>query len=106
VQYDTSFDLFCGVDMQNSIADEANPDLEVADVVAIFAYTVSDCLYACANAIHFEELWDKGFAGCKGVTWNYEMAASNSSNFANCWLKNGTSTGFQCNTCISGKLVT
>src|SRR4051812_6176830 len=42
---------------------------------------------------------------CKGVTWSYNMAANNASNHANCWLKNGTSTGYQCNSCISGKLV-
>jgi hypothetical protein len=30
------------------------------------------------------------------VTWNYEMGSSNSSNSANCWLKNGTTeAGFQ-----------
>jgi hypothetical protein len=106
VQYNTSFDLFCGIDMQNHVADETNPDLQVADVVGLFAYSITDCLYACANAIHFDEQWDDGFAGCKGVTWQYQMAQSNTSNSANCWLKNGTTNGFQCNTCISAKLVT
>ncbi|ETI24544.1 hypothetical protein G647_03913 [Cladophialophora carrionii CBS 160.54] len=106
VQYDTSFDLFCGVDMQNHVDDEANPDLQVADVSGLFAYSITDCLYACANAIYFNEQWGDEFGGCKGVTWQYQMAQSNSSDFANCWLKNGTSTGFQCNTCISAKLVT
>ncbi|EXJ60609.1 hypothetical protein A1O7_04762 [Cladophialophora yegresii CBS 114405] len=106
VQYDTSFDLFCGVDMQNHVADEANPDLQIADVAGLFAYSITDCLYACANAIYFNELWGEEFGGCKGVTWQYQMAQSNSSNFSNCWLKNGTTSGFQCNTCISAKLVT
>ncbi len=72
--------------MQNSIADETSPDLQVADVVGLFAYSITDCLYACANAIRFQTQWDDGFAGCKGVTWQMEMATSNSSNFANCWL--------------------
>ncbi|KIW29484.1 uncharacterized protein PV07_05298 [Cladophialophora immunda] len=111
VQYDTSFDIFCGVDMLNHVADENNPDLQVADVVGLFAYSLTDCLYACANAIHFTQLYGQDQPGgnmqtCAGVTWTYQMAQSNSSNYANCWLKNGTSTGFQSNTCISAKLVT
>ena len=111
VQYNHSFDLFCGVDMQSNIADEGDPSLVVADFTALFAYSITDCLYACSNAIYFTKHWDQDFAGgnmqlCQGVTWNYQLALSNSSDHANCWLKNGTSTGFQCNTCISAKLVT
>jgi hypothetical protein len=103
----SAFDLFCGVDMLNTVPDETNPDLTVADIVGIFAYSITDCLYACANAIFFGDKWGDGFVGdCKGVTWSYQMAESNSSNYANCWLKNGTSTGYQCNTCISAKLST
>ncbi|KIX09729.1 uncharacterized protein Z518_00810 [Rhinocladiella mackenziei CBS 650.93] len=110
VQYDTSFDLFCGVDMSSSLQDDTDTSLVVADFTALFAYSITDCLYACSNAIYFVERWGQDTEGgnmqsCKGVTWNYQMAQSNTSDNANCWLKNGTSTGYQCNTCISAKLV-
>ncbi|OAP61523.1 hypothetical protein AYL99_03726 [Fonsecaea erecta] len=111
VQYNTSFDILCGVDMLNHVADENNPDLQVADVVGLFAYSLTDCLYACSNMIHFTQLYGQDYAGgnmqtCVSVTWDYQMALSNDSWSANCWLKNGSSSGTQCNTCISGKLVT
>ncbi|EXJ93822.1 hypothetical protein A1O1_02215 [Capronia coronata CBS 617.96] len=108
-EMNVAFDLFCGVDMQNSIPDLTDSSLVVADVVGLFAYSITDCLYACANARHFVSLWGQDHEGgnmqtCKGVTWNFEMAASNTSDQANCWLKNGTSNGFQSNTCISATL--
>jgi hypothetical protein len=81
---DTTFDLFCGLDFANSLADTTNSDLEVADIVGIFAYTMTDCLYACANSIHFQSVWGDEMPGCKAVTWQTQMAASNTSNAANC----------------------
>lgn len=110
VQYNTAFDILCGTDIANGLPDDNNPDLVVADFAALFAYSLADCLYACANAVHFVKQWHQDHEGgnmqsCKGVSWNYQMAQSNSSDFANCWLKNGTSNGYQCNTCISAKIV-
>lgn len=110
VQYDERYDLSCGVDMGNGLKDLDDSSKIVADIVGIFAYSVTDCLYACANVNYFTERYKQDFDGgvmqsCKGVTWNYNMAASNESNHANCWLKNGTATGYQCNSCISGTLV-
>lgn len=97
--------------MGNGRADSDDSSKIVADIVGIFAYSVTDCLYACANVNHFTDYYKQNVAGgvmqkCKGVSWNYNMASSNASNHANCWLKNGTSTGYQCNSCISGTLVT
>ncbi|KIW90701.1 uncharacterized protein Z519_08484 [Cladophialophora bantiana CBS 173.52] len=88
VQHDASFDIFCGLDMINHVADENNPDLQVADVVGLFAYSLTDCLYACSNAIYFRQLYGQDSASgnmqtCAGVTWDYQMASSNSSNYAN-----------------------
>lgn len=106
VQYDERYDLSCGVDMGNNLKDRDDSSKVVADIVGIFAYSITDCLYACANVNHFTDTWKTGTAQqCKGVSWNYNMAASNTSNSANCWLKNGTTTGYQCNSCISGVLV-
>ena len=106
VQYDERYDLSCGIDMGNNLKDQDDNSKVVADVAGIFAYSITDCLYACANVNHFTNQWKTGTAQqCKGVTWNYNMAANNASNSANCWLKNGTSTGYQCNSCISGVLV-
>lgn len=110
VQYGHQFDVFCGVDISNGLPDDNTPDLVVADFSALFAYSLTDCLYACSNSIHFASIWGQDHAGgnmqtCKGVSWNYQMSQSNTSDSANCWLKNGTSNGYQCNTCISAKLV-
>ncbi|KEF54298.1 uncharacterized protein A1O9_09464, partial [Exophiala aquamarina CBS 119918] len=105
VQNDERYDLSCGVDMGNNIKDRDDSTKVVADIVGIFAYSITDCLYACTNVNRFTETWKTGTAQqCKGVTWTYNMAQSNTSNSANCWLKNGTSTGYQCNSCISGVL--
>ena len=106
VQYDDQYDLFCGMDYQNNLPDEAESTKVVADFVGIFAYSIEDCLYACSNANHFQGIWKVGLQTCLGVTWNFNMASSNSSDNANCFIKNGTSSGIQCNNCISAKLVT
>ncbi len=106
--YSNLFNLYCGIDMANSRPDDDNPDLVVADFVGLFAYTVTDCLYACSNAIMFSTTWGHDTTQtCKGITWQASMSSSNTSNSANCWLKNGTSTqqSNQCNTCVSAKLV-
>lgn len=111
VQYGESYDLRCGVDIGSGQADDSDDTKVVADVVGLFAYSITDCLYACANVNHFTEVWKQDVTGgvmqqCRGVTWNYNMASANSSDHANCWLKNGTSNGFQCNSCISGIIQT
>ncbi|KIW14202.1 hypothetical protein PV08_06983 [Exophiala spinifera] len=108
-KYSRLFTLYCGIDMGSSTPDDTNPDLTVADYVALFAYTVTDCLYACSNMVYFADRWGQDSQhSCKGVTWNGAMAASNTSDFANCWLKNGTHTQEvrQCNTCVSAALST
>lgn len=107
--YSQLFTLYCGMDMGNSNPDDANPDLTVADFVGLFAYTLTDCLYACSNMVKFAGDWKLDSQhSCKGVTWEASMAQSNTTNYANCWLKNGTNTqkANQCNTCVSAKLST
>lgn len=110
VQYGERYDLSCGLDIGSGRTDVDDSSKTVADIVGIFAYSLTDCLYACANVNHFTEYNKQNVVGgvmqsCKSVTWNYNMAASNTSDYANCWLKNGTSSGTQCNNCISGTLV-
>lgn len=105
-----SFDLYCGVDMNNNIPSLEDSNKIVADFMGLLAYSLEDCIYACMNGNYFRERNDQDVVGgniqeCRGITWNSRMAASNSSNYANCWLKNGTSTGYQCNTCISARLL-
>ncbi|EXJ92008.1 hypothetical protein A1O3_00558 [Capronia epimyces CBS 606.96] len=105
VQYSNAFSLYCGIDFHSGVPDLTDSSLVVADFVGLFAYSITDCLYACSNARHFFSQWGQDhMQTCKGVTWNYQMAQSNSSGNANCWLKNGTSQGYQCNTCISAML--
>ena len=97
------FDLLCGIDFNNNLVSREDPDRRVFDITATIAYSLEDCLYMCMNTNHFRR---GDAAECLGVTWTAQLASSNQSDYANCWAKNGTSNGYQCNNCISARLIT
>lgn len=61
----------------------------VVDIAAIIAYTIEDCMDACAQMTRYDGNQKTG-AVCKSIVFNRELSDSIRSEGANCWLKNGS----------------
>jgi hypothetical protein len=99
------YDISCATDFGAGDASAGDPSLIVADITALFAYSLLDCVYACDSANRFlgDNGADLGYK-CESLTWRTDMAAINATENANCFLKNGTGiTSYQCNSCIGAK---
>ena len=71
--YTWFFNSMCGTDFAGH------------DIVGIISYSLSNCLQACVMYNLFY-----GENNCVAVHFAADMVSALSSNFANCWLKNGT----------------
>ncbi|QKD57806.2 uncharacterized protein FOBCDRAFT_251945 [Fusarium oxysporum Fo47] len=82
-----SFKWYCGVGATSG--SEASEGGVIGDFVRIVAYSIEDCLTACATMIENDVQQGTG-TECKSVVFNKNMSKEWESRSANCWLKNGT----------------
>ncbi|KAH9889697.1 hypothetical protein F4778DRAFT_753736 [Xylariomycetidae sp. FL2044] len=104
------YTVVCGKDFGTGALRDAanNAEAQVADVGALVAYSVTDCLEACSNFSYFAA--KRGSAdACGSVTFRSNMAENLESNRANCWLKNSTvafmSAKTSCDNCMSANKI-
>ncbi|KAF5242898.1 hypothetical protein FAUST_3065 [Fusarium austroamericanum] len=81
----TRFKWWCGVDAPYGNA--AKEGGRITDI-AILAYSIDDCMQACANIYQR----DQAGVACKSIVFSKTMFSSYTSRNANCYLKNGTKT--------------
>lgn len=81
------FSWYCGVNVP--AGDPAKGGGVMGDVAPIIAYTLEDCLNACAAMIDRDENRGTGVK-CKSVVFDRRMAEMVGKLGANCFLKNGT----------------
>ncbi|RSM10001.1 hypothetical protein CDV31_007407 [Fusarium ambrosium] len=81
------FSWYCGVNVP--AGDPAKGGGIMGDVAPIIAYTLEDCLNACAAMIDRDENRGTGVK-CKSVVFDRRMAEMVGKLGANCFLKNGT----------------
>lgn len=108
------FSIYCGKDLNVGLdstqnGGNGNP-LIITDLVALIAYTFSDCMMACSQYNDKAATWGRE-ERCQSVNYNTHLSDSVSADAANCWLKNGTVAeippqGYDCNSCITGLVVT
>lgn len=83
-----NFALTCGQDFP--------PDTgKNSDLVALVAYSLSDCFRACAS--YNFNLGGAASAGCKAVSFTSNLAQNVASHAGNCWLKNSTLQAYTAN---------
>lgn len=61
----------------------------IVDMAPIIAYSLGDCLLACANMLEKDERQSTGLK-CRSVVYSRAMSQAMEQHGANCWLKNGT----------------
>lgn len=83
------FSWYCGVNVP--AGDPAKGGGIIGDVAPIVAYTLEDCLNACAAMIDRDENRGTGVK-CRSVVFDRRMAEMVGKLGANCFLKNGTKT--------------
>lgn len=90
----TQFDLFCGSDFTSGLP-ALNPstgatDGRVRDIIAIVAYSVGNCIEACASMNKLAIQVDFQNPRCQSVTFSSKMKTFLSEQGGNCFLKNAT----------------
>lgn len=93
-----TFLVACDTDINAHGAADSTTGAPVEDLVALYAYSLDDCLTACVG---YEAV---NSTSCKGVSWCHEMSFCIEKYGANCWLKSGSNTGSQQNWTIAATL--
>lgn len=99
-QYNVSstfhFDLYCGREFQRGgsafdpVTKSGIPNGTVQDIMVVVAYSVPDCINACASMNLLASAGNSTSPPCQSVTFLANMKDSVASRQGNCFLKNAT----------------
>ncbi|KAH6980182.1 hypothetical protein EDB82DRAFT_280143 [Fusarium venenatum] len=82
------FKWWCGVNVPQG--ERAKEGGVVFDYLALFAYTIDDCMEACGNMNQKDDENDTGLR-CRSIIFSRLMqSAAEGTQNGNCWLKNGS----------------
>jgi hypothetical protein len=89
--YGEKFSVYCHQDFgSGKRRDVGNNEVVLADVMALIAYSMADCMLACSQYTRWSN--NAGIdSTCRSVTWASNLTYSDHVT-GNCWLKNSTVT--------------
>lgn len=91
--WEVNFEQYCGVSY--STGDEAGEGGPNVDISTVVAYSVDDCMDACAATNAKLDRFKMEGERCRAVTFRVELGEYVEASGGNCWLKNGTKPGEQ-----------
>jgi hypothetical protein len=92
--YQGTFQIYCGTDFGSNQAsqskDSSGNTLNYGDVLNILAYSASECMQACLEVNHWNNMLARPSSMlCQTVHFTSLLSQGLTQNGANCWLKNG-----------------